>query len=60
MRSELCSVTGPTTAQVAATLDYYMAHPEDVDTRIADNTETAERALRSSTAGGPPPRHDDT
>jgi hypothetical protein len=26
--------------------------------RIAGNTETAERALRSSTAGGPPPRND--
>lgn len=52
LRSELCTVTGLTTAQVAAALDYYTAHPEDVDTRIAGNTETAEWAMRSSTAGG--------
>ena len=43
---ELRTVTGLTTAQVAAVLDYYTAHPEDVDTRIADNVETAERAQR--------------
>jgi hypothetical protein len=55
LRSELCTVIGLTTAQVAAVLDYYTAHHEDVDMRIAGNTEAAERALRSSTAGGPPP-----
>ena len=43
---ELRTVTGLTTAQVAAVLDYYTAHPEDVDTRIADNVEAAERAQR--------------
>jgi hypothetical protein len=60
LRSALCTVTGLTAAQVAAALDYYSAHPEDVDTRITANTETAERALRSSTADGPPPRNDAT
>jgi hypothetical protein len=55
---ELCTVTGLTTAQVAVALGYYTAHPEDVDTRIAGNNETAERAQRPPTAGGPPP-HDD-
>jgi hypothetical protein len=57
LRSELRTVTGLTTAQVAAALDYYTAHPEDVDARIAGNDETAERAQRPPTAGGPPPRN---
>jgi hypothetical protein len=57
LRSELRTATGLTTAQVAAALDYYAAHPEDVDTRIAANNETAERTQRPPTAGGPPPRN---
>jgi hypothetical protein len=56
LRSELRTVTGLTTAQVAAALDYYTAHPEDIDTRIAGNNETAERAQRPPTAGAPSPR----
>lgn len=44
LERELRTVTGLATAQVAAVLDYYTAHPEDVDTRIADNVETVERA----------------
>jgi hypothetical protein len=55
LRSELRAVTGLTTSQVTAALDYYAAHPEDVDMRIARNNETAQRALRPSTPGGPPP-----
>jgi len=50
LRSELRTVTGLTAAQVAAALDYYAAHPEDIDTRIAGNNEGAERA------GVPPTR----
>jgi hypothetical protein len=57
LRSELRAVTGLTTDQVAAALDYYTAHPEDVDTRIAANTEAAERAQRPPTAGGSAPRN---
>jgi hypothetical protein len=60
LERELRTVTGLTTAQVTAVLDYYTAHPEDVDTRIADNVETAERAQRPPTAGGPPTRDDAT
>lgn len=47
---DLRVVTGLTTTQVTAALDYYTAHPEDVDTRIADNVEAAERAQRPPTA----------
>jgi hypothetical protein len=50
LHRELRTVTGLTTAQVTATLDYYTAHPEDVDKRIADNVDTAERAQRPPTA----------
>jgi hypothetical protein len=56
LRGDLRTVTGLTAAQVAATLDYYTAHPEDVDTRIAANTEAAGRAQRPPTAGGSPTR----
>jgi hypothetical protein len=54
LRSELRTVTGLTTAQVAAALDYYATHPADIDTRIASNNETAERAQRPPSAGGRP------
>lgn len=54
LRDELCAVTGLTAAQVAAALDYYTAHPEDVDTRIAANDDAAERAQRPPAADGPP------
>lgn len=51
--SELRAVTGLTTAQVSAALDYYAAHSEEVDERIASNHKAAERAQRSPTAGQP-------
>ena len=54
LRGDLRTVTGLTTAQVVAALDYYTAHPEDVDTRITVNTETAERAQRPQPAAGRP------
>ncbi|GAA0906024.1 hypothetical protein [Virgisporangium aurantiacum] len=54
------TVTGLTTPQVDAALDYYTAHPEDVDMRIARNSETTERALRSSTRDAPLHRADAT
>ena len=56
LRSELRTVAGLTTAQVGAALDYYTAHPADVDTRTAGNNDTAERTQRQPAAGGPPPR----
>lgn len=49
LKRELRTVTGLTTAQVAAATDYYTAHPEDIDTRIAGNNETAERTDRPAT-----------
>ena len=54
LRRELCAVTGLTTAQVSAALDYYAAQPANVDERIADNQRAAERAQRPPTAGEPP------
>jgi hypothetical protein len=60
LHRELRTVTGLTTAQVTAALDYYTAHPQDVDTRIADNHEAAEQARRPPTAGDPPGRHPGT
>ncbi|MFG2043915.1 hypothetical protein [Dactylosporangium sp. NPDC048998] len=56
LRSELRTVTGLTTAQIAAALDYYTAHPDDIDRRIAGNNEAAERAQQPPAADGPPPR----
>ncbi len=57
LRGELCAVTGLTSAQVTAALDYYTAHPENIDTRIDDNNKAAER-LHKPTTGGPLPRDD--
>jgi hypothetical protein len=53
LRSELCTVTGLTAVQVSVVLDYYAAHPHDVDRRIADNTEAGEREQRPPAAGEP-------
>ena len=47
---ELCTVTGLTAAQVSAALDYYTAHPGEIDTRISANHDAAQQAMRSSTA----------
>ena len=57
LRGDLRTVTGLTTAQVGAALDYYTAHPDEVDTRIAGNSEAAQRAQHPPTAGGPPTHH---
>lgn len=54
LHNELCTVTGLTPVQVSAVMDYYTAHPHDVDQRIANNTEAAQRAQRPPTAGEPP------
>jgi hypothetical protein len=54
LRRELRAVTGLTTAQVSAALDYYAAHSQDVDERIANNHEAAERAPHPPAAGAPP------
>jgi len=57
LAGDLCAVTRLTAVQVAAALDYYTADPDDIDTRIGDNDDTAEPAQRPPTAGGPPPCH---
>ena len=54
LRTELCTVTGLTAVQVSAALDYYAAHPAAVDERIAINTDAAQRAQQSPTAGEQP------
>ena len=54
LRRELRAVTGLNTTQVSAALDYYAAHREDVDERIARNHEAAELAQHPPAAGEPP------
>lgn len=51
LQRELRAVTGLTTAQVSAALDYYAAHREHIDERIASNNQAAERAQRPPAAG---------
>jgi hypothetical protein len=53
LRKELCDVTGLTVVQVSAVLDYYAAHPEDVDERVAYNDEAALRVQSSATGDEP-------
>jgi hypothetical protein len=55
LRTQLCSVTGLTVVQVSAALDYYTAHPDAVDQRIADNIEAALQAQQRPAAGEPGP-----
>jgi hypothetical protein len=52
LRRELPIVTGLGAAQIRAALDYYTAHPEGIDARIAGNNETAELAQQPPAADG--------